>query len=170
MSIQEEINRIEQNVANTYIALNEMGATMPAKQNSDNLASTARTVPQGGGGSGDAAQEIFYVDGTFDMSTLTFSTNVTYNDILSMVELGKYVVAKAAAHVGNTPTNVIYLALSGISYNYAGGVASFEGMMQVNGADIGLVAGLIMLAVTVEVDHRGHVNTRIKVVSTQTIK
>lgn len=50
MSIQEEINRIEQNVANTYTALNEMGATMPEKQNSDNLASTARTVPQGGGG------------------------------------------------------------------------------------------------------------------------
>lgn len=50
MSIQSEINRIEQNVANTYAALEEQGATMPAEQNSDNLAATARTVPAGSGG------------------------------------------------------------------------------------------------------------------------
>lgn len=48
MSIQTQIDRIEQNVADTYSALEEKGATMPAEQNSDNLPATARTVPAGG--------------------------------------------------------------------------------------------------------------------------
>jgi hypothetical protein len=51
MSVQSEIDRINGNVANTYSALSEMGATMPEQQNSDNLAGTVRTVPVGGGSS-----------------------------------------------------------------------------------------------------------------------
>lgn len=43
------IDRINGNVASTYTALAEMGATMPETQNSDNLPGTVRTVPQGGG-------------------------------------------------------------------------------------------------------------------------
>lgn len=49
MSVQEEINRINQNIANTYSAMGEMGATLPAEQNSDNIASTVRSIPQSGG-------------------------------------------------------------------------------------------------------------------------
>lgn len=49
MSVQSEIDRINGNVASTYTALSEMGATMPAQQNSDNLPGTVLTVPQGGG-------------------------------------------------------------------------------------------------------------------------
>ena len=49
MSIQSEIDRINDNVASTYTALSEMGATMPETQNSDNLPGTVRTVPTGGG-------------------------------------------------------------------------------------------------------------------------
>lgn len=44
-----ELERINGNVASTYAALSEMGATMPEQQNSNNLPGTARTVPQGGG-------------------------------------------------------------------------------------------------------------------------
>ena len=51
MSIQSEIDRINGNVASTYTALSEMGATMPETQNSDNLPGTVRTVPTGGGSS-----------------------------------------------------------------------------------------------------------------------
>lgn len=53
MSIQDEINRINQNIANTYSAMGEMGATLPANQNSDNLANTVRSVPQGGTSGGE---------------------------------------------------------------------------------------------------------------------
>lgn len=45
MSVQSEINRINGNVADTYSVLSDMGATMPAAQNSNNLAATAAGVP-----------------------------------------------------------------------------------------------------------------------------
>lgn len=62
MSIQDEINRINQNIANTYSAMGEMGATLPANQNSDNLANTVRSVPQGGTSGGE--NKIFRVAAT----------------------------------------------------------------------------------------------------------
>lgn len=49
MTIASEIQRIQTNIANTYDALEAKGATMPATENSDNLASTVATIPTGGG-------------------------------------------------------------------------------------------------------------------------
>lgn len=47
MTIASEIQRIKTNIANTYDVLENLGATMPATENSDNLASTAQTVSGG---------------------------------------------------------------------------------------------------------------------------
>lgn len=168
MSIQNEINRINQNVANTYSALRSMGATLPETQNSDNMASTVRTVPQTSTGGGDSAPDIFYVDGTFDMQTLTFSTGVTFAEIIEAVSNGKYIVAKAQAYMGNYNTNVIYLPVT--SLDLMSSIAVFDGTMQVNGENIGLEKGLILLAVTVEISNIGKTTTRIKVVTTTAIK
>ena len=44
MSVQSQIDRIEQNVADTYAVLAGLGATMPTKLHSDNLAQTAQNV------------------------------------------------------------------------------------------------------------------------------
>lgn len=44
MSVQSQIDRINQNVANTYAVLEGYGATMPTERNSDNLSATAATV------------------------------------------------------------------------------------------------------------------------------
>lgn len=44
MSIQSEINRIEQNIANAYSTLSARGATLPAEQNSENLASAISEI------------------------------------------------------------------------------------------------------------------------------
>lgn len=44
MSVQEQIDRINQNVTNTYSALSALGADMPEVQNSDNLATTAAAI------------------------------------------------------------------------------------------------------------------------------
>lgn len=44
MSVQSQIDRINQNVVNTYAVLNAFGADMPSVQNSDNLAQTAGSV------------------------------------------------------------------------------------------------------------------------------
>ena len=44
MSIVTEINRIKQNIANAYTELQSKSATMPATQNSANLANTISTI------------------------------------------------------------------------------------------------------------------------------
>ena len=44
MSVQSQINRINENVANTYSVLSEAGADMPATMNTDNLPNTAASI------------------------------------------------------------------------------------------------------------------------------
>lgn len=44
MSVQSEIDRINENVANTYSTLEEAGATMPQNRNSNNLPGTASSI------------------------------------------------------------------------------------------------------------------------------
>ena len=45
MSIVSEISRIQTNISNTYDALENLGATIPATKNSDNIVSTINTIP-----------------------------------------------------------------------------------------------------------------------------
>ena len=56
MSIASEITRITNNVAAAYTAASGKGATLPATQNSANLADTITSIPSGGGG-GDSGGE-----------------------------------------------------------------------------------------------------------------
>ena len=49
MTIASEITRIKNNIAGAYAALSAKGATMPATQNSANLATTVVSVPEGAG-------------------------------------------------------------------------------------------------------------------------
>ena len=49
MSIASEITRINNNIANAYTQVNSKGGTLPATQNSNNLASAISSIPQSGG-------------------------------------------------------------------------------------------------------------------------
>lgn len=91
MSIQDEINRINQNVANTYSALGEMGATMPETQNSDNLARTALTVPQGGASN----TLVFKMAVSFSASGASFSLpqETTYETLNTVIDNNVHIVA-----------------------------------------------------------------------------
>lgn len=51
MSISNEIQKLQTNLANSYEACSDKGATMPASQNFDNLADCIDSIPTGGGGS-----------------------------------------------------------------------------------------------------------------------
>ena len=42
--VQDQIDRINENIADTYAVLETMGAAMPAKRNSDNMAATAASL------------------------------------------------------------------------------------------------------------------------------
>lgn len=47
MSVQSEIDRINANIASAYTAVDEMGGTLPAAQNSANLAGAVSSIPVG---------------------------------------------------------------------------------------------------------------------------
>ena len=47
MSISNEIQKLQTNLANSYEACNDKGATMPASQNFDNLAACIDSIPTG---------------------------------------------------------------------------------------------------------------------------
>lgn len=51
MSIVSEINRLTGNISDCYDAVETKGGTLPAVQNSDNLAAAIQTITGGGGGS-----------------------------------------------------------------------------------------------------------------------
>lgn len=65
MTIASEIQRIKDNIADAYTSCQSKGATMPATQNSDNLANCINTIQTGGGGS--------------TLITKTITANGTYN-------------------------------------------------------------------------------------------
>jgi hypothetical protein len=106
MSVQSEIERIEQNIANTYSVLNDMGATIPEVKNSENLANTARTVPQGSGG--EAVQEIEYVHCTLDAATLSIiDISHTNQQLRNLINANKYIVV-----ICSTPFGPVYGSLA----------------------------------------------------------
>lgn len=49
MTVASEITRIEGNISAAYTAADAKGATMPATENSDNLATCIASIPSGGG-------------------------------------------------------------------------------------------------------------------------
>lgn len=164
MSIQDEINRINQNVANTYSALSDMGATLPETQNSDNMASAVRTIPQSGGNSAPAENEIAYIYGTFEMGNMSYSTSITYAEIEAMLANNKYVVAKSTVTMGGTPTNTVWFPLT--AFDTITGIAVFEGNMQANLSALNPALGLVLLAITVEIWKNGEIVAQLRVVST----
>ena len=65
MSIASEINRINTNISAAYDAAEAKGATMPATENSANLADTVASIPQGSGGALEEKEVNFFdYDGT----------------------------------------------------------------------------------------------------------
>ena len=112
MSVQSEIDRITQNVASTYAALSEMGATLPDVQNSDNLAATARTVSVGG-----TINSIAVANNTNDV-LICGTTRVEPGD-QTTVPLPEYGAGFLAFALLQSPmTEGVYIAISGPCYDW----------------------------------------------------
>lgn len=92
MSVQTEIDRISQNVASTYSALSEMGATLPESQNSNNLAPTVYNAL-------NAANKTYIFEAVVSVSTsgLSFALpeGVTHSLLVEKINAGFHVVAMA---------------------------------------------------------------------------
>ena len=88
MSIQSEINRINENIANTYSVLSDMGATMPESQNSANMASTVRTIPQSVGSDDD----VYIIPKVFENAN--WETEEWLRDLRAACLAGKKIYAR----------------------------------------------------------------------------
>lgn len=70
-----QINRIKQNIEDSYLRAEQKGATIPSVKNSENLPSTIESITAGGSGGGNF--EKMYVSQTIngDDCTLTISSS-----------------------------------------------------------------------------------------------
>ena len=110
MSVQSEIDRINQNLANTYSVLEETGATMPQARNSANLPETAASIKAVlygkeqslsaaqkaqarqniGAVSEDETPKVFYVN----IDTANMTVDKTDAEIEAAYQAGKYIVCR----------------------------------------------------------------------------
>lgn len=147
MSIQSEMERITQNISNTYSALEEQGATMPAEQNSDNLAATARSVPAGGGGTvswNDLTDKPFY-------KTTTVQEILPETKVESRVideEITEYFIPGEPGSISFVVGGHYTVTYNGVEYQATGN--DFDGMVGLvnDGADLetgeGCVFGVLV--------------------------
>lgn len=81
MSIQNQIDRIKANMAESYAAVSENGGTIPESQNSDNLPDAIRSIPVGVSGTvGFTIAAIYTTPGSY-----TFSAESDVTDILAII-------------------------------------------------------------------------------------
>lgn len=81
MTIASEITRIEGNISAAYTAADAKGATMPATENSDNLATCIATIPSGGGSGVGIPREVVNGVYQFPLSNFTYSLPSNITDI-----------------------------------------------------------------------------------------
>ena len=113
MTIASEITRINGNIAAAYTALSDKGATMPATQNSANLATTVASIPAGGGDTVTAVNYTGSVIAVGDKVWLNKKANIS---------------ASSVSVIGNTTisTTVFPMDVTGTSVYYAKGSYSYK--------------------------------------------
>lgn len=106
MTIASEIQRIKDNIANTYTALEEKGATMPEVLNSNNLAGTVATITTGGGGGGGETID----DSSLQMAKSIFNSMKPKNSDSDISDLEKYFTLNSASSSNYTSiANALYV-------------------------------------------------------------
>ena len=107
MSIASEITRISTNVENAYTAANAKGATMPVSQNSDNLATTIASIPQGG----SAVIDSLSITPTTSAQTITAPTGLDGYNPITVSAVTSSIDANIVA--GNIKKDVSILGVTG---------------------------------------------------------
>lgn len=120
MSIQSEINRIEQNIANAYSTLSARGATLPAEQNSENLASAISEIGGADWNQNDPTQPDYIENRTHfcsDPIEATFSGPYTWKEGSRLYEKGMSGSAIVGTIFTDVPINVCdFSGIFGASY------------------------------------------------------
>lgn len=121
MSIATEITRINNNIASAYTACSNKGATMPATQNSANLATTIGTITTGGGGTPNLQDKSVTIssNGSQDVTADNGYDGLGTVSITTVVPPTQYVVAPASKFTlssSNWVDDTYYLTISTSSY------------------------------------------------------
>lgn len=105
MSIASEITRITGNIADSYTAISGKGGTLPANQNSDNLASAITTIPSGGAGT------------KYNTDINCFLGNIDSNGVLQNASAPSNLVFTGVKKIGSiTPeTGVLFRRFQGLA-------------------------------------------------------
>lgn len=135
MSIQGEMDRIAQNIANTYDVLDALGADMPAEQNSDNLAVTA-----------GSAKAVLYKEQTLtDAQKTQARTNIGAASAVEVGKLSDQIAELPSGGSGLTQAQINALdgmfkvALYDDSKDYAGAYTTFKNAFGIEGGGSGEV-------------------------------
>lgn len=78
-----EVDRLKENIENAYTIAEQLGATLPAEQNSDNLASTLETIQIGTGETTNFTK--MYVTQTISGNYCQIAINSTGNESDAMM-------------------------------------------------------------------------------------
>lgn len=86
MSIQTEIERLNNAKTEIAEAITEKGIDVPQGTSLDVFPSLVRSIPQDGG----SENNVFIVDATIDLTNISVSSiSHTYNEVIELLELGK---------------------------------------------------------------------------------
>lgn len=120
MSIQSEINRIEQNIANAYSTLSARGATLPAEQNSENLANTISEIGGADWNQNDPTHPDYIENRTHfcsDPIEATFSGPYTWEEGSGLYEKGMVCCVVVGTVYTDVPINICDISgVFGASY------------------------------------------------------
>lgn len=117
MSIASEITRINTNIANSYTAISNKGGTLPATQNSNNLATAINSIPSGG--SATLITKTITENGTYDA---TDDNADGYSEVtVNVVPSSEYIVTLENLHDSSTDIQNTYInSADGELINYNG--------------------------------------------------
>lgn len=117
MSIASEITRINTNIANSYTAISNKGGTLPATQNSNNLATAINSIPSGG--SATLITKTITENGTYDA---TDDNADGYSEVtVNVVPSSEYIVTLENLHDSSTDIQNTYInSTDGALINYKG--------------------------------------------------
>lgn len=130
MTIASEITRINGNISDAYTAAGNKGATLPATQNSGNLATCIASIPSGGSGGNytllqrvkdDSNNEIGTVSGFFtDANNVEYAVvclDAQYRNSSGVYLTSGYGVPSVDSNMASFSTNAVYECLDTATSN-----------------------------------------------------
>lgn len=108
MSIQSEIERLDNAKAEIASAISEKGVTVEKDTSFDDYPALIRSIPQNDPG-GESVEKLEVIDGTLDIATMSVtSMSHTHAQIKELINNGKTVVMRANAGIAYVFGSIVF--------------------------------------------------------------